>query len=325
MNAHLGEQHFIASRLADVVRPPVAVSFSRWLTENLVLIDGPQAGELWSAAGAPYLTEIADCLSDDHPASLVSIRKSQQSGASILALGWCLFVADREPANVLYAVPGLDALHDLNSGKLQPLIDAWHNRIKPRRVIVPQTSRSGIGSTTYEKIFTGGRLWLANANSIMDLSSKTAKKGVKDEVSKWETLENGADPETLFFGRFTAFRRTKDFKILEISTPEVDVGDDSGNTEGHCRIDRSFRQSDMRFWNCICPECQRLFVHHFDRFRIDAEHPHRSFYPCFCGHHIGDTERVIAVRNGRWIASVDEPGRHPGFHIDAFISLMMSY
>src|ERR1700733_12827903 len=96
---------------------------SQWLPENLVLVDGPQAGEMWNAAGAPYLPEIADCLSDDHPASLVSIRKSQQSGASILALGWCLYIADREPANTLYAVPGIDALHDLNSGKLQPLID----------------------------------------------------------------------------------------------------------------------------------------------------------------------------------------------------------
>ena len=324
MNFHPGALHLLASRLAELIRPPEPLPFSRWLGENLVLVDGPQAGEMWNAAGAPYLVEIADCLSDDNPCSEVSIRKSQQSGASILALGWCLYIADRERANTLYAIPGIDALRELNSGKLQPLIDKWHEKIR-RNVIVPQTSRSGAGSTTYEKVFNGGRIWLANANSAMDLSSKTAKKGVKDEVSKWETLDNGADPETLFFGRFTSFRRTKGYKILAISTPEVDVGEDGDKVEGHCRIDRAFRRSDQRFWNCICPECRNLFVHHFDRFTIDAEHPHRSTYRCHCGHHVTEAERVLAVRAGRWVASVDEPGTHPGFHIDAFISLMMSY
>jgi Phage terminase large subunit (GpA) len=318
---HPGALHLIARRLAEMIRPPERIPLSRWLAENLVLVDGPQAGELWNAAGAPYLPEIADCLSDDHPCSEVSIRKAQQTGASILALGWCLQIADREPANTLYGVPGLDALRDLNSGKLQPLIDAWQRRTR-RAVIVPQTSRSGAGSTTYEKVFTGGRIWLANANSVMDLSSKTAKKGVKDEVSKWQELDNGADPETLFFGRFTAFRRTKDYKILAISTPEVDAGEEAGEeVEGHCRIDRPFRRSDQRFWNCVCPECQKLFVHHFERFEINAAHRHLSVYPCIhCGHRITDAERVNAIRRGRFFGCipVQEIGRRRPHRAIAF-------
>lgn len=318
---YLNGRNYAPARLAEVLRPPVPIRLSDWLPKNIVLVDGASAGEPWSIEGAPYLAEIADCLSDDDPCNLVTVRKSQQSGASILALAWCLYIADREPANTLYAVPGIDALRDLNSGKLQPLIDAWQKKIG-RKVIVPQTSRSGAGSTTYEKVFNGGRLSLGNANAAMDLSSKTIKKGVKDEVSKWQLLDNGADPENLFFGRFTAFRRTKSFKILEISTPEVDLGDEE--IEGHCRIDRSFRSSDQRLWNCICPECKKPFVHHFDKFKIVETHPHLSKYECRCGHMISEAERVLAVRAGSWIPSWEE-GTHPGFHIDAFISLMMSY
>ena len=311
--------------LRATIAPPAPISVSRYLSEHLVLIDGPLAGQPWNAAGAPYLVEIADCLGDDHPSNEVTIRKSQQSGASILALGWCLYVADREPANMLYAVPGLDALRDLNGQKLQPLIDAWQRRMR-RTVIEPQTSRSGSGSTTYEKRFAGGYVALGNANSIMDLSSKTTKKGVRDELSKWGLLENGADPETLFFGRFTAFRRTKDYKILNISTPEVDTGDEAGETDGHCRIDRRFKQSDQRYWNVACPACGRLFVHDFARLKVDREHPHRTRYQCHhCPHLITEAERVAAVRAGRWVPMIDEPGRQPGFHIDAFISLLMSY
>ncbi len=307
------------------VEPIPPLPLSRWLEENLELIDGPAAGRLWSAKGAPYLPEIADCLGDDHPCNLVTVRKSQQSGASILALGWTLYIADREPANTLYAVPGIDALRDLNAGKLQPLIDAWQKRTG-RTVIEPQTSRSGAGSTTYEKVFPRGRLWLGNANAVMDLSSKTAKKGVKDELSKWQDIPGYGDPETLFFGRFTAFRRRRSWKILEISTPEVDSGDELGEAPGHCRIDRSFKRSDQRFWHCPCPQCGEPFVHQFKSLKIDEARPHKSYYVCpHCGACIDDAARVPMIREGFWRATAHEPDRHPGFHIDAFISLMMSY
>jgi len=325
MSGHPNALRLVASVLAEAIRPPRSMPLSEWMAENIVLVDGPMAGELWAPEGAPYLVEIADCLSEDHPCNLVTVRKSQQTGASILALGWTLYIADREPGNTLYGVPGIDALRDLNSGKLQPLIDAWQKRTG-RQVIVPQTSRSGSGSTTYEKIFPGGRLWLANANTVMDLSSKTAKKGVKDELSKWQDIPGFGDPETLFFGRFTAFRRTKGYKILEISTPEVDTGDELGEMPGHCRIDRSFKRSDQRFWNIACPECHRLLVQSHERMVFDEKHPHKSTHKCpHCGHHISEPERVIAVTNGTWVPMLDEPDRHPGFHIDAFISKMMSY
>ena len=316
----------VLKALAMRLEPINPVPVSQWLAENLVLVDGPCSGRLWSPKGAPYLTEIADCLGDDHPCNLVTVRKSQQSGASILALGWTLYIADREPANTLYAVPGIDALRDLNGGKLQPLIDAWQKRVG-RKIIEPQTLRSGTGSTTYEKVFPRGRLWLGNANTVMDLSSKTAKKGVKDELSKWKDIPGFGDPETLYFGRFTAFRRRRNWKILEISTPEVDSGDDLGEAPGHCRIDRSFKKSDQRFWHVPCPHCGGFFAHEFRYLRIDENHPHKTVYLCpHCEDPIDDAMRVPMIRAGEWRKTAPEDGdRHPGFHIDAFISLMMSY
>jgi phage terminase large subunit GpA-like protein len=325
---YLNPRKLIAARLAAAIRPPARMPFDKWLPSNIVLIDGPQAGELWSADGAPYLPGIAACMSDDHPCNLVTVRKCQQSGASILALGWGLYVADQEPANMLYCVPGDEAKKALNNTKFQPLTDAYHKRVG-RTVILPQMSRSGDGSTTYEKRFRGGFLKIGNANSVMDLSMITVRKGVKDEVSKWQDIPGFGDPETLFFGRFTAHRRVADWKILEISTPEVDSGlDDLEDAEGHCRIDRSFRASDQRYWHCQCPHCGVFFVHRFENLRIDARHPHRSAYQCECGDLISEAERVVAVRGGHWESILPEDqreGRHPGFHVDAFISLMMSY
>ncbi len=329
MTMHPGALKLVASRLADTLRPRPPMRVSDWLAENLVLVDGNRAGQLWSPAGAPYLVEIADCLSEAHPSTLVTVRKSQQTGASILALGWVLYCADREPANMLYAAPNISLLRDLNSAKLQPLIDAWHKR-QARRIIAPTVSRSASSSTTYEKVFTrGGRLFLGNANSVEDLSSKTVKKGIKDELSKWAPIPGAQDPEDLFFGRFTAFRASDDWKILEISTPEYDSGDPLGEKPGHCRIDRSFKRSDQRFWHIACPECQHLQVQVFEQLRVDEAHPHRSRYLCEnCGHEISEAERraqVMPEAGARWIATQPGPDRHPGFHIDGFCSLMMSY
>jgi phage terminase large subunit GpA-like protein len=336
VSGHPDARGLIFGVLAARVDPPEPMPFSRWIGENIKLVDGPLAGEMWRPEGAPYLPEIADCLSIEHPCNEVSVRKSEQSGASILALAWSLYIAEKVRGSTLYGVPGLDALRTLNSQKLQPLIDAWQKHAG-RIVIEPTVSRSGTGSTTYEKKYPGGFLSLANANAVMDLSMVTPRFGVRDELSKWQELPNGADPENLFFGRFTAFRRLKTYKILNISTPEVDTGTEDGSGDGHCRIDRRFRASDQRFWHVPCPECRRLFVHAFAQLKVDEKHPHRSVYECdavnpetgeLCGHHISEAERVVAVRAGLWrsVLSDDQRiGREPGFHIDAFISLMMSY
>ena len=324
MNAHPGALRAVSSGLALAIRPVPPVPFSTWLQKNIVLVDGPRKGELWTPDDAPYLIEIADCLDLEHASNLVTVRKSQQTGVSILALAWMLYIAETSPDNALYGVPNIDALQDINSGKLQPLIDEWQ-RQTGKSVIYPVKDRSGFGSTTYEKRFAGGAIYLANANSVMDLSAKTCRFGVKDEVSKWQQLTNGADPENLYFGRFTAFRRQKTYKIFELSTPELDSGDELGEGPGHCRIDRQFRRSDQRFWHVKCPECSTEQVLVFENLIIDREHPHRSTMRCVkCSHQISEMERVAAVRLGRFIASKPGPDRHPGFHVDAFMSLMMS-
>ncbi len=330
MSIHIGPGHPGALRLAgmalaEAIKPRPPARFRDWLPKNIVLVDGPKKGELWALADAPYLGEIADCLSMDHPCNLVTVRKSQQTGVSILALAWALYIADTAPDNIIYGLPSIDFLQDMNSQKLQPLIDAWQVETD-KHVIFPQVSRSGAGSTIYEKRFAGGSLMLANANVATDLSGKTTRYGVKDEVSKWQTHVNGDDPETLFFGRFTAFRRTKSFKIFELSTPEIDTGDELGDAPGHCRIDRSFKRSDQRFWNIACAECGHEFKQVYQGFHLDRLHPHKSYYHCpACGHVVSETERVIGVRQGHYIATAEGPDRHPGFHVDAFDSLMMSY
>ena len=98
---HPGALRLASDILARVLRPPVPMRVSEWVAANIVLVDGPAAGQMWSPRGAPYMVEILDCLSEDNPSNLITVRKSQQTGASIAELAWTLYIADREPCNLL--------------------------------------------------------------------------------------------------------------------------------------------------------------------------------------------------------------------------------
>lgn len=324
LDGHPGALKLVSKLLSDAIRPRKRVPFSEWLTKNIVLVDGPRRGELWSADEAPYLVEIAKALDIDDPCNLVTVRKAQQTGVSILGLAWNLYLADEEPDNMLYALPGRETLQEMNSAKFQPLIDAWQ-KLTGKRVIEPTKSRSGEGSKTFEKkIVGGGIIFLSNANTVLDLSTKTCRFGTKDEYSKWSTLPNGADPNTLFMGRFTAFLRLKTYKIFEFSTPENDSGVEGGDDPAHCRIDRSFQKSDQRYWHIDCPVCGFSQAMFNEGLQINRENPDLSTYLCEdCGHDITESQRVVAVKQGRFVAHNDN-GSHPGFHVDAFCSLMVS-
>ncbi|MEM1149236.1 MAG: terminase gpA endonuclease subunit [Pseudomonadota bacterium] len=321
---HPGALKLVASRLAEILRPRKRVPFSKWLTENIMLVDGPHRGELWSPAEVPGLLEIAEVLDLEHPCNLVTVRKAQQTGISILGLAWALYLADEEPDNILYGLPGKESLEKMNTAKFQPMIDAWQG-FTGKRVIEPTKSRSGEGSKLYQKkIVGGGLIFLANANTVMDLSASTCRYGIKDEFSKWSTLPNGADPDTLFLGRFTAYLRRRIYKIFEFSTPENDSGVEGGDDPAHCRIDRSFQSSDQRYLHIECPSCGFSQAMFGEGLQVNRENPDLSTYLCEnCGHDITESERIVALKTARFVAHKDN-GTHPGFHYDAFCSKMVS-
>ncbi|HEY1781426.1 MAG TPA: terminase gpA endonuclease subunit [Roseiarcus sp.] len=87
----------------------------------------------------------------------------------------------------------------------------------------------------------------------------------------------------------------------------------------------SFRASDQRFWHA-CPQCRELFVHDIKHLRVDEENPRRTAYIYqACGYPIGDGERPAMIRAWEWRPTAFGAERHPGFHIDAFISPMVTY
>ncbi|BBE74352.1 phage terminase large subunit family protein [Oharaeibacter diazotrophicus] len=305
----------VAGVLAAVIVPPEPVTPSVWARENLVVPDGPLAGDLWDPRQTPYAPAIMDALAPDSPYNEVVVRKSAQTGLTTVMVGWLCSSMLSAPCRMMIVLPTIDALNEFSAEKLTPAITGTKAL---RDVVAPQTSRSGDGSTATRKKFPGGSLVLANANSASDLSSKTIKYIGCDEVDRWpDELPGQGDPMELVDARFMAFRATADWKKFVISTPTV---------EGASRIDDAFQRGDQRHWRIRCPGCTEEIALQFEHLKFNREPPYRAYYAAqCCGRPIEAHERAALIRAGRFVA--DEPGPHrpPSFHVDTLTSLLVTW
>jgi phage terminase large subunit GpA-like protein len=302
----------MAGVLAGLFDPGEDISPSQWAAKNLVVPDGPRAGELFSLELTPYLAEPLDFFADACPDNKAVVRKSKQTGFTTLAIAACGYTADVEPCDLFLIEPTQENLSDFVGEKLQRAIDGSPALSKKLR---PQTSRSNRGSTTYSKRYAGGSLLMGIATSTADLRGKTRKKVIKDEASEYpDDLGGQGSPHDMISGAYESFLASGDWKELSISTPVV---------KGACYIDEAFEAGDRRFWHVRCPGCQSefYFTAHPDRFRYKPEYPHEAHYvaPC-CGIVIESWQRNDLVKAGRWIATAPGPGKHRSYHFDALSS-----
>lgn len=304
----------VAGALASVIAPPEHIRPSQWAARNLVVPDGPRAGEPWSADLTPYVVEPLDGLGPDTGVNEIAVMKSAQTGFTTLLIAAIGHSVDRDPCRMGVLQPTDAALSDFNREKLQIAIDgskALRERVKP------QVSRGSTGSTTYSKVFPGGSLALLLASSAADLRSKTIKKLFRDEIDQYpDDLDGQGDPLEISDGRLMSFLSSGDWKKADISTPTV---------KGESKIERRYESGDQRRWHVKCPHCRNedgspsefIFEPWSPNFRFDRVFPYRAHYvaPC-CGAIIHAHEKNALVRAGRWIATNVGPGRYPSYHFD---------
>lgn len=311
----------VAGALAAGIAPPKVVTPSAWATRNLIVSDGPQSGQPWSADLTPQLVDVLDALAPGQGHNEVGLRKSAQVGATGIGIAWTGYHIDNAPAKGMTIFPTLTAVQDFNREKLQPTIDESR---RLRRKVRAQTSRSSRGSTMLSKVFPGGSWVLTGANSTVDLRSKTVKVQHRDEIDDWpQDLDGQGDPEEMADARLIAFHATGDYMVFKSSTPTI---------KGMSRIDAVFENGDQRYWFVKCPHCgaeQRLqFGGKEAKFglKFNTSSPFDAHYVCReSGCIIEHHHKAAMVRGGRWIAQKPEPGRYPSFHLDALTSLLTTW
>ncbi|PCI51925.1 MAG: terminase [Alphaproteobacteria bacterium] len=303
----------VSMTISAALAPPEDVDICDWAAENIVVPDGPYAGQMYDVNITPYAREPLECMDPSYPCNRTSIMKSAQTGLSLVLIIAADFAIIHYPANMLFVFPDGDNIKKFNKKKFQPIIDtssALRKTVKDQKI-----GGGGGGSTNLEKSFIGGFLTLTGAGSPTGLSSQTIKYDYRDEVDRFP-LEVGSDgdPHGLIDARHTSYEMTGDWKSAEVSTPVI---------LQISRINKMFEAGDRRRYHLPCPHCGHEFVLAFEKdlFFFDKSPPYNPYFACpDCGGVVEEHHKRKMVAAGRWIAEFPNEGREPSFHLNAFIS-----
>lgn len=294
----------IAQAMAEAMRPPPPPDITRWCEENIVFDERSPMPGPFSITRFPFLREIHEVLSPEHPCREVTIRGSAQWGKTVSIIqptvaAW----HEHTPLDSLVVHPTQSAATEWVDNKWLPM-----RRQAPglRRVFGDGrgTGENKDAKFNQETLNRNGSLKVASAGSPADLTGTSRRLVIMDDLAKWEMTDKG-DPETLAVSRASGF---EDAKILRVSTPLI---------KGTCRVTRAFDRSDRRFYHVPCPHCGTMAPLTWENFRknIDPERLHAAHFTCdSCGAVITHADKEAMVRQGQWVPS-NPGGDHPGFHL----------
>jgi phage terminase large subunit GpA-like protein len=291
------------------IRPDPDLTVSQWADAHRKLSSRASAepGQ-YRTARTPYLREIMDALSPNHPAQRVTFMKAAQVGATEAGNNWIGFVIHHAPGPMLAVLPTLEMAKRTSRGRIDPLIEdspALKEQVSPAR------SRDA-GNSMLSKEFPGGILVLTGANSATGLRSMPARYVFLDEVDAYPaSADEEGDPVTLAEARTTTFAHRR--KVFMVSTPTI---------RGLSRIEREFEASDQRRYFVPCPHCNHRQWLRFERLRWAKEQPETAAYVCtVCERPIAEHHKTDMLARGEWRATAASKDPHAiGFHLSALYS-----
>lgn len=244
-----------------------------------------------------------------------AFMKSAQVGATELLNNMVGYIMDQDPGPMLLLQPTIDMGKAWSKDRLAPMLrdtPALQDKVGERRA-------KDTENTILHKVFPGGHITIAGANSPASLASRPIRVVLADEVDRYpESAGAEGDPLNLAFKRTTTFYNRK---RLVTSTPTI---------AGESRIEAAFEESDQRFYYVPCVHCeeqQRLIwaqvVWDKDQDAQGNTIQHYSETAHYCCEHCGalmnDAQLMKAVTGGEWIATHPER-RKAGWHINEIYS-----
>lgn len=311
----IDEKALLLGAFARGIRPKPVVSPAEWGRDNFVVPVGPQKSQRLDLSLTPHIVEPLEMLRVDSPWTQVAVKKSGQSGFSTLGLVWLFCMVDTSPDDMMLVQPTLSGAKDFTSERINPIIVATKTLAKKVRA---QKSRDEDGSKTLEKKFPGGRLIITGANSSNDLSAKTTRFALADEVDRWPAdLDKQGDPMEMLDARQISFTRSGLHKKLVISTP---------TNKGASRIDTAFAAGDQRKWFVPCPHCGERITLEFAQMRGELIKPFNAHYMAqCCGAQIESWQQRDMVLAGKWRPTHSGAGRYPSYFFNSLSSLLTSW
>lgn len=314
------------------LRPEPRLTVSEWADQHRYLStrSGPIPGP-WRTSRTPYLREIMDALSVSSPVQEVVFCKGSQIGGTELGNNWLGSVIHQTPGSFMVVMP----TEKVQKRKSRQSLDTLIRDTPVIRNLVHVAKSRDPGNTTLMKVFPGGILILASAESASDLRSSPVRFLFKDEIDAFpEELDGEGDPDELADRGTMGFGEKR--KIYSVSTPTI---------EGRSRIMRRFLETDRRYYHVPCPRCgffQRITWRPSQGTESQASikwesHPDELpgavansiknreravWMECgACQGRIDEHEKETMLPGGRWVPEAPErSGVVRGYHLSALYS-----
>lgn len=300
----------------DGLRPDPELTVTEWADTFRVLPrkSSSEPGK-YRSQRTPYVREIGDCLSPIDPVQEICVMKCTQVGLTELANNFLGYVVDMNPGPFMFVLPTVELAKDHSKQKLAPTIEETP-RLKGK---IKESRSRDSGNTIQTKEFPGGILFLSGSNSPASLRAKSIRFLVLDDIDGYPPDVGGeGDPVDLAKKRTDSFSSRK--KILEISTP---------TEKGNSRIEKSFEESDQRFYHVPCPFCGEMQplewggrdAKHGIKFKRDDQgFLIETWYQCrSCHEGIDEYHKTKMLELGQWIPTYPDR-RKRGYHLSALYS-----
>ena len=298
------------------LRPDPELTVTQWADahRHLPRQSSSEPGR-YRSSRTPYVREIMDHLSPSNPTQELCVMKGTQLGFTSVAENWFGYVVDLCPGPFMMVLPTVELAKDHSKQKLSPTIQETP---RLRRKIKDNRSRDS-GNTIQVKEFRGGILFLSGSNSATFFRQRSIRFLFLDDIDGFEPDVSGeGDPADLAKKRTDTFSTRK--KIFEVSTPTI---------KGISRIEKSFEESDQRFFHVPCLLCgamQRLEwggkgADYGIRFtRDEVGKVIDTWYQCReCHGRIDEHDKLKMFEQGKWVPTHPERKKR-GYHLSSLYS-----
>lgn len=282
--------------------PPPRQTVSEWADAERRLSpeSASEAGRYYTSR-TEYARGIMDAFSDPAVQRVVVMSSAQVAKSTILE-NVAAFHVHRDPCPIMIVQPTLSMAEDFSKKRITPMI-----RDTPALTnLFMKANARNSGNAILDKLFRGGYLVLAGANSPASLAGRPIRVALGDEIDRWkDNVGSEGDPVELLSVRTTAWWNRK---LGFFSTPTV---------EGSSAIANLYEESDQSKYFVPCPHCSHQFVLQFEHLKYDEGQPilanedgkvirtaRDAWFECpQCQKRINDAERMAMVRQGKWIAT----------------------
>jgi len=278
------------------------LKLSEWCNEYAYLPSIDANAGKWH--NIPYQVGILDAITDPK-VETITIKKSARVGYTKLLNFTIAYHIHQDPCPIMVVQPTIEDAQGYSKDDVTPMLET----IPALDGLVSESKSRDKNNTILKKNFAGGSLLIVGANSARGFRRVSVRKVLFDEVDGYPPTA-GQEGDQIILGK----RRTDYYHNRQIiigSTP----------THKGSRIDKSFEESDQRYFYVPCPFCKHRQVLEWRNFDFSElgtiDDP---VYRCDgCRKGISYNYHRSMIEQGEWLSTTPFNG-HVGFHIWAAYS-----